>query len=146
MLSFTIFLYFFFLMIRRPPRSTLFPYTTLFRSDAREGSARHRARGARRLRPRIGSAQVERHRASRRRRREDRRLAARDPFQRNHGHVFQEARRDLAAGRREVLPRRAVDRSDSAEGGGRLAVRERAAPLPDAADVGVAEHFRRRLP
>src|SRR5256885_13276913 len=25
---------FFFLMIRRPPRSTLFPYTTLFRSDA----------------------------------------------------------------------------------------------------------------
>src|SRR5438105_8530534 len=26
------FLYFFFLMIRRPPRSTLFPYTTLFRS------------------------------------------------------------------------------------------------------------------
>src|SRR2546430_10165530 len=29
---------FFFLMIRRPPRSTLFPYTTLFRSDgARPG-------------------------------------------------------------------------------------------------------------
>src|SRR3989441_1067210 len=27
-----VFLYFFFLMIRRPPRSTLFPYTTLFRS------------------------------------------------------------------------------------------------------------------
>src|SRR3990170_4035130 len=27
-------LYFFFLMIRRPPRSTLFPYTTLFRSFA----------------------------------------------------------------------------------------------------------------
>src|SRR2546422_10017383 len=26
-------IYFFFLMIRRPPRSTLFPYTTLFRSD-----------------------------------------------------------------------------------------------------------------
>src|ERR1039457_7600633 len=26
---------FFFLMIRRPPRSTLFPYTTLFRSPAR---------------------------------------------------------------------------------------------------------------
>src|SRR6266478_7488524 len=31
---------FFFLMIRRPPRSTLFPYTTLFRS--RPGSAVHR--------------------------------------------------------------------------------------------------------
>src|SRR3712207_8747215 len=27
--------YFFLLMIRRPPRSTLFPYTTLFRSYAR---------------------------------------------------------------------------------------------------------------
>src|SRR5437588_10258176 len=26
------FVYFFFLIIRRPPRSTLFPYTTLFRS------------------------------------------------------------------------------------------------------------------
>src|SRR3712207_7688522 len=26
------FMFFFFLMIRRPPRSTLFPYTTLFRS------------------------------------------------------------------------------------------------------------------
>src|SRR5256886_5640940 len=29
------FIYFFFLMIRRPPRSTLFPYTTLFRSGKR---------------------------------------------------------------------------------------------------------------
>src|SRR3989442_593299 len=28
--------YFFFLMIRRPPRSTLFPYTTLFRSKSWE--------------------------------------------------------------------------------------------------------------
>src|SRR5438093_4037514 len=28
-------LFFFFLMIRRPPRSTLFPYTTLFRSAIR---------------------------------------------------------------------------------------------------------------
>src|SRR3712207_7184939 len=28
---------FFFLMIRRPPRSTLFPYTTLFRSHRRAG-------------------------------------------------------------------------------------------------------------
>src|SRR5256885_15204726 len=33
------FLFFFFLMIRRPPRSTLFPYTTLFRSPR---SARRR--------------------------------------------------------------------------------------------------------
>src|SRR3712207_8703827 len=29
-------------MIRRPPRSTLFPYTTLFRSVARIGLAAHR--------------------------------------------------------------------------------------------------------
>src|SRR4051812_50174017 len=28
--------FFFFLMIRRPPRSTLFPYTTLFRSNRRQ--------------------------------------------------------------------------------------------------------------
>src|SRR2546429_7329792 len=30
-------LFFFFLMIRRPPRSTLFPYTTLFRSHEPQG-------------------------------------------------------------------------------------------------------------
>src|SRR5438552_8940342 len=30
-----VFFFFFFLKIRRPPRSTLFPYTTLFRSPAR---------------------------------------------------------------------------------------------------------------
>src|SRR2546423_195111 len=30
------FCFFFFLMIRRPPRSTLFPYTTLFRSRRNE--------------------------------------------------------------------------------------------------------------
>src|SRR3712207_8257324 len=32
--------YIFFLMIRRPPRSTLFPYTTLFRSDFWRGPAK----------------------------------------------------------------------------------------------------------
>src|SRR3712207_8308029 len=30
-------------MIRRPPRSTLFPYTTLFRSDVRRGRGGDRA-------------------------------------------------------------------------------------------------------
>src|SRR5690349_22855280 len=45
-------------MIRRPPRSTLFPYTTLFRSRAPQpaGAARPDARGARaaaRVRPRL---------------------------------------------------------------------------------------------
>src|SRR5688572_33460851 len=34
------FFFFFFLMIRRPPRSTLFPYTTLFRSLAVLGTVR----------------------------------------------------------------------------------------------------------
>src|SRR5215467_15950833 len=37
---------FFFLMIRRPPRSTLFPYTTLFRSPPRRpGPGRGRTGG-----------------------------------------------------------------------------------------------------
>src|SRR6266581_5800 len=35
---------FFFLMIRRPPRSTLFPYTTLFRSTAAHRTIRPRHR------------------------------------------------------------------------------------------------------
>src|SRR5258705_9158911 len=46
--------FFFFLMIRRPPRSTLFPYTTLFRSrdlDRRERSPR--ARGPTNAAPRL---------------------------------------------------------------------------------------------
>src|ERR1035438_6925965 len=33
-------MFFFFLMIRRPPRSTLFPYTTLFRSGQARGPVR----------------------------------------------------------------------------------------------------------
>src|SRR5690606_39714407 len=36
---------FFFLMLRRPPRSTLFPYTTLFRSRTPGRPARHRKPG-----------------------------------------------------------------------------------------------------
>src|SRR2546429_2170167 len=48
-----IFFLFFFLMIRRPPRSTLFPYTTLFRSplephaiNCSEGSTQRICRAA----------------------------------------------------------------------------------------------------
>src|SRR5439155_26656823 len=37
---------FFFLMIRRPPKSTLFPYTTLFRSRSTSGSHWWCRRGA----------------------------------------------------------------------------------------------------
>src|SRR2546421_11551481 len=40
-----LFIFFFFLMIRRPPRSTLFPYTTLFRSQRQPLTH---------LRPRVG--------------------------------------------------------------------------------------------
>src|SRR5437588_10044144 len=44
-LSDTVLFFFFFLMTRRPPRSTLFPYTTLFRSPAvRPSPARNRFR------------------------------------------------------------------------------------------------------
>src|SRR2546429_4144455 len=38
-------------MIRRPPRSTLFPYTTLFRSDAGPGAGPAAADAARPVRP-----------------------------------------------------------------------------------------------
>src|SRR2546422_524287 len=40
-------IFFFFLMIRRPPRSTLFPYTTLFRSHGRQTLSRLRCRPCR---------------------------------------------------------------------------------------------------
>src|SRR6266702_6595339 len=43
---------FFFLMIRRPPRSTLFPYTTLFRSRPSGGPWRRSRRHARPSAPR----------------------------------------------------------------------------------------------
>src|SRR3712207_9214081 len=46
----TLYFLFFFLMIRRPPRSTLFPYTTLFRSRGRvrRRGPRRTGRGPRR--------------------------------------------------------------------------------------------------
>src|SRR5215208_7543680 len=44
---------FFFLMIRRPPRSTLFPYTTLFRSP--RGCARQRSAAAHPRRADVGA-------------------------------------------------------------------------------------------
>src|SRR2546427_3761744 len=57
-------------MIRRPPRSTLFPYTTLFRSLCRRAAARHGTHrgtaahgvhGARRRRPRRARSRSEEH-------------------------------------------------------------------------------------
>src|SRR6185437_16256673 len=47
--------HFFFLMIRRPPRSTLFPYTTLFRSDERRHSGSVGQEAAERQLPRSRS-------------------------------------------------------------------------------------------
>src|SRR2546422_2744295 len=49
-------LLFFFLMIRRPPRSTLFPYTTLFRSCATESTARATSWGGIRMQATISTA------------------------------------------------------------------------------------------
>src|SRR5579871_4721395 len=65
-----LFVHFFFLMIRRPPRSTLFPYTTLFRSPgtgpetapgSQEAAARSRSRRPPRDRKstRLNSSHVE---------------------------------------------------------------------------------------
>src|SRR3712207_8906944 len=53
-------MFFFFLMIRRPPRSTLFPYTTLFRSVEASGptSGPRRARGRIAAAPRRGAGRV----------------------------------------------------------------------------------------
>src|SRR5256885_15885336 len=46
-----VFFCFFFLMIRRPPRSTLFPYTTLFRSSLGHIARLHRQQLQLRLAP-----------------------------------------------------------------------------------------------
>src|SRR2546428_6523027 len=64
----SVWVFFFFLMIRRPPRSTLFPYTTLFRSelagvtlDGREGKPRDLLVGdARRARELAGETRIDR--------------------------------------------------------------------------------------
>src|SRR3712207_9476629 len=53
---------FFFLMIRRPPRSTLFPYTTLFRSRRDGGHAGARGPLARPARPQGGGTLCRPHR------------------------------------------------------------------------------------
>src|SRR2546430_13535135 len=57
--------FFFFLMIRPPPRSTLFPYTTLFRSLTNLAARVHvrdisRRRRRPRIRPRLHDPRIER--------------------------------------------------------------------------------------
>src|SRR5690348_17439283 len=56
-----LFFSFFFFMIRRPPRSTLFPYTTLFRSG--KASFSHAERRHPQDRPRRGNHEGMRHHA-----------------------------------------------------------------------------------
>src|SRR5215813_9242554 len=63
-LSFELFI-FFFLMIRRPPRSTLFPYTTLFRSCPRRWVRSGRAPRRRSPQRKCRQARVVRHSACR---------------------------------------------------------------------------------
>src|SRR2546429_9029682 len=54
-------LFFFFLMIRRPPRSTLFPYTTLFRSHfGKDALTKSAVRGARGLQGHFRVARADR--------------------------------------------------------------------------------------
>src|SRR5438876_11935947 len=54
MLSICRLLLFFFLLIRRPPTSTLFPYTTLFRSGDDPASVPRAPGAGRRVRPAAG--------------------------------------------------------------------------------------------
>ena len=54
---FLFFFFFFFLMIRRPPRSTLFPYTTLFRSRCGSAPTFYTAHFSLRQRPAFYTAQ-----------------------------------------------------------------------------------------
>src|SRR3989442_3098073 len=49
---------FFFLMIRRPPRSTLFPYTTLFRSTVTSGTLINAGTGTITASPGVGGVRT----------------------------------------------------------------------------------------
>src|SRR2546422_11257642 len=50
---------FFFLMIRRPPRSTLFPYTTLFRSLVGAGAAEGAVDASNMLKPALARGELQ---------------------------------------------------------------------------------------
>src|SRR2546429_6736581 len=68
-------------MIRRPPRSTLFPYTTLFRSRARPGTPYAQPRGARGRAGRSPTESAGRHSGGRSRDRKSTRLNS------SHGYI-----------------------------------------------------------
>src|SRR2546427_8113534 len=69
---------FFFLMIRRPPRSTLFPYTTLFRSRHRDGAVRANEPSVRRAAARSGRIEKDQRHAG---------PSGRQPAQRSEEHT-----------------------------------------------------------
>src|SRR2546422_4444337 len=75
-------------MIRRPPRSTLFPYTTLFRSHSREAAAA-RARGLLQGRPgkELPEPRAARQRGGRQRVDPDRRDRKSTRLNSSHGYI-----------------------------------------------------------
>src|SRR5437660_3732864 len=102
---------FFFSMLRRPPRSTLFPYTTLFRSRRDRRSARTVARsrtsGSRAPWPRRAATQARRARP---------RLGAQCPARPDPERRHEDDRGQSAAEKDDVLPagahRRSAARTD----------------------------------
>src|SRR6266700_2656454 len=97
---------FFFLMIRRPPRSTLFPYTTLFRSRSR--ALRRAARAAPRDRGRIRELRdAARERRGGHHHADDRGVARARTFRPNH-RTRRHARVDGRDVARDRSPRRAA--------------------------------------
>src|SRR3989449_4762653 len=96
---------FFFLMIRRPPRSTLFPYPTLFRSLSHGGAAE----GGRRSPPRQGEGLRRRQRPRDRSKRRQRRPAERPVHRRvpaMRGHSRRRSRPRGRARPATLLPHR----------------------------------------
>src|SRR6266487_6925603 len=91
---------FFFLMIRRPPRSTLFPYTTLFRSRdvrARDVRLRRRPAGAAGRELRRDAGRADRTRRTVGRRQDDDREPDRALLRRERGRDSHRRRRSAAA-------------------------------------------------
>src|SRR5689334_25101361 len=104
-------------MIRRPPRSTLFPYTTLFRSGGQgeddPGGDRDRDGGEDGLRPPPRRARREHDQREQDRGRGDAEEARAQPDRRQGEEADRERRRDGAEGVPEVdLARLAADRAD----------------------------------
>src|SRR2546422_6924949 len=102
-------------MIRRPPRSTLFPYTTLFRSRSRvarardaHGAARRPAARARAIQERVLAGVPQRGRGARAVRRR-----ARPPTRAARTAHRRPQTRQRAARRRERLPRCLQDRKST---------------------------------